>query len=66
MNVDGLDPSRLLGLAVLVAAVLAVVVVVAAVALVLMGKKPGQKSPQAYERTMGSQPGEWAKYYNKK
>ncbi|OGS41501.1 MAG: hypothetical protein A3K67_01465 [Euryarchaeota archaeon RBG_16_62_10] len=66
VNVDGLDPSRLLGLAVLVAAVLAVVVVVAAVALVLMGKKPGQKSPQAYERTMGSQPGEWAKYYNKK
>jgi tagatose-1,6-bisphosphate aldolase non-catalytic subunit AgaZ/GatZ len=47
----------------------AVVIVLAAViALVLMEKKPGQKNrvQQSYERTMSSQPGEWAKYYNKK
>jgi hypothetical protein len=42
------------------------VVIIAVVVLVMMEKKPGRKVQQNYERTMGSQPGEWAKYYNKK
>jgi hypothetical protein len=46
--------------------IVAVVVIVVAVVLVLGEKKPGQKGPQNYERSRGSQPGEWAKYYNKK
>jgi len=61
---DGL--SRLVVFVIGIAAVLAVVIVVAIIALVLMSKKPGQKRPQTYERTLSSQPGEWAKYYNKK
>jgi len=40
--------------------------VAAVLAVVLSGKKPGQKVQQNYERTNSSQPGEWAKYYNKK
>ena len=46
--------------------VVAVVVIVVAVVLSLTEKKPGQKAPQNYERSRGSQPGEWVKYYNKK
>jgi hypothetical protein len=57
-------PSGLL----LVGMVAVVIVLAAVIALVLMEKKPGQKNrvQQSYERTMSSQPGEWAKYYNKK
>jgi tagatose-1,6-bisphosphate aldolase non-catalytic subunit AgaZ/GatZ len=49
-----------------VGAIIAMVVAIVVVLLVLMEKKPGQKIQQSYERTMSSQPGEWAKYYNKK
>lgn len=42
------------------------IVIVAIVVLVMMEKKPGLKVQQNYERTVSSQPGEWAKYYNKK
>jgi ABC-type dipeptide/oligopeptide/nickel transport system permease component len=46
---------------------MAVIAVIIAIALTtLMGKKPGQKVQQSYERTYGSQPNEWTKYYNKK
>jgi hypothetical protein len=57
------------GISVLVlmaAAVIAIVVVVAVVAVLMSGKKPGQKVQQNYEKTISSQPGEWSKYYNKK
>ena len=46
--------------------VVAAVVIVIAVVLVLTERKPGQKAPQTYERALGSQPGEWTKYYNNK
>ncbi len=49
----------------LVGLIVAVVVIIVAAVLVLE-KKPGQKPPQNYERSRGSQPGEWAKYYDKK
>ena len=51
---------------VVVGLLVAGVVIVVAVVLVLTEKKPRQKAPQTYERSQGSQPGEWAKYYNKK
>ncbi len=50
----------------IIGAVITTIVIIAVVLLVLMEKKPGQKVQQNYERTMSSQPGEWAKYYNKK
>ena len=46
--------------------VIAVAAIVVAVVISLTEKKPGQKAPQNYERSRGSQPGEWAKYYDKK
>jgi len=49
-----------------VGAIIAMVVAIAIVAVIMMERKPGQKVQQSYERTMSSQPGEWAKYYNKK
>jgi hypothetical protein len=49
-----------------VGAIIAMVVAITIVAVIMMEKKPGQKARQSYERTMSSQPGEWAKYYNKK
>jgi hypothetical protein len=56
-------PGALFGIALIVAAV----VIIAVVLLVVMeGKKPKQRAPQTYERTLSSQPGEWAKYYQKK
>jgi hypothetical protein len=56
-------PTALFGIALLVVTV----VIVAVVLLVVMeGKKPKQRAPQTYERTLSSQPGEWAKYYQKK
>jgi hypothetical protein len=50
----------------LIGAAAAVIIIIAILALVTMEKKPGQKMQQNYERTKGSQPGEWAKYYYKK
>lgn len=49
-------------------ALLAVMVIVVVAVLIGMEKKPGQKQQQQqnYERTMSSQPGAWAKYYQKK
>jgi len=47
------------------AGVVAIAVIIAA-AVLLTGKKPGQKVQQSYEKNLSSQPGEWAKYYNKK
>jgi len=65
--VIGDGSSGLPGVLLLVAAMVAFIVVIVAVALVLTdNKKPGQKAQQNYERTVSSQPGEWAKYYNKK
>lgn len=60
-------PSFPVGL-LLIGAMAGVIVLVAVVLLVLMDKKPGQKRQvqQSYEKTYSSQPGEWAKYYNKK
>jgi len=56
-------PTALFGIALIVVTV----VIVAVVLLVVMeGKKPKQRAPQTYERTLSSQPGEWAKYYQKK
>lgn len=56
-------PTALFGIALIVVTV----VIVAVVLLVVMeGKKPKQRAPQTYERTISSQPGEWAKYYQKK
>jgi hypothetical protein len=49
----------------LVGAAAAVIVIIAILALVTMEKKPGQKMQQNYERTKGSQPGEWTKYFDK-
>jgi hypothetical protein len=49
----------------LVGLIVAVVVIIVA-AVIVLEKKPGQKPPQNYERSRGSQPGEWAKYYEKK
>ncbi|MBN1677857.1 MAG: hypothetical protein JW880_04890, partial [Candidatus Thermoplasmatota archaeon] len=51
---------------IMIAAGVAIVIVAAVVAVMLSGKKPGQKVQQSYERSTSSQPGEWAKYYNKK
>lgn len=59
--VDGLPVGLLI-----IGAVIMTIVIIAVVLLVLMEKKPGRKVQQNYERTMSSQPGEWAKYYNKK
>ena len=59
------DPTFPVGL-LLVGAIAVVIVLVAVILLVLMDKKPGQKVQQSYEKTYSSQPGEWAKYYNKK
>jgi len=50
----------------LVLAGVAAIVVIIAAAVLLTGKKPGQKVQQSYEKNLSSQPGEWAKYYNKK
>ena len=65
VDVDGEEPN-LVGLFALIGIGIAVVVVIAVLLVVTMGKKPGQKPQPVYERTMSSQPGEWAKYYNKK
>ncbi len=54
------------GVFLLIIAIVAAVVIIAVVALVLMEKKPGQKVQQSYEKTLTSEPGAWAKYYNKK
>lgn len=51
---------------IIIGAIVMTIVLIAVVVLVSMEKKPGQKVQQNYERTMSSQPGEWAKYYNKK
>ena len=56
-------PGALFGIALIVVTAVIVVVVLL---VVLEGKKPKQRSPQTYERTFSSQPGEWAKYYEKK
>jgi hypothetical protein len=56
-------PTALFGIALIVVTV----VIVTVVLLVVMGgKKPKQRAPQTYERTLSSQPGEWTKYYQKK
>lgn len=57
-------PIAILG----IMALIAVMVVIVVLAVVLMGKKPGQKTAQTYERatTLSSQPGAWQKYYEKK
>ena len=47
------------------AGVVAIIVIVAA-AVLLTGKKPGQKVQQSYEKNPSSRSDEWAKYYNKK
>ena len=45
----------------------AIAVIVTVVLLVALGeRKPKQKAPQTYERTLSSQPGAWAKYYQEK
>jgi len=60
---DNVFPVGLLA----VGLIIAVAVIAIAVVVSLTQKKPGQKAPQNYERSRGSsQPGEWAKYYNKK
>lgn len=50
----------------MIGAVIMTIVTIAVVLLGLMEKKPGRKFQQNYERAMNSQPGEWAKYYEKK
>ena len=50
----------------IIGALVMTIVIIAVVVIVMMEKKPGQKTQQNYEKTMSSQPGEWAKYYNKK
>jgi len=42
------------------------VAAIIAVAVIKVEKKPGQKALQSYERTIRSQSGERAKYYNRK
>jgi len=66
IDVGGKTTVFPVGFVLVIGLVVAVVVIVVAVVLVLGEKKPGQKGPQNYERSRGSQPGEWAKYYNKK
>jgi len=41
------------------------VVVIAVLAFVMMDRKPGQKTPQNYERSMNTQQVDWSKYYKK-
>ncbi len=48
----------------IIAAIAVIVTVVLLVAL--EERKPKQKAPQTYERTLSSQPGAWAKYYQEK
>lgn len=55
-------PTALLGIAAVIAII---VIVVIAVALTGRGK-PKQGVKNGYEKSRGSQPGEWEKYYNKK
>ncbi|MEW5748315.1 MAG: hypothetical protein AB1793_05980 [Candidatus Thermoplasmatota archaeon] len=50
----------------LVGAVVIVLIVVAIAAVSSSGKKPGRGDRGSYERSKGSQPGDWSKYYNKK
>lgn len=50
----------------LVGAVVVVLIVVTVATLTHSGKKPGKGDRASYERTKGSQPGEWSKYYEKK
>ena len=59
------SPTFRVGL-LIIGAVVMTIVIIAIVVLVSIEKKPGQKVQQNYEKTMSSQPGEWAKYYNKK
>ena len=47
-------------------AIIAIVAVIIAVVLGLESKKPGKGAQNSYERTKSSQPGAWAKYYEKK
>jgi len=56
-------PTALFGIALIVVTVVIVTVVLL---VVMEGKKPKQRAPQTYERTLSSQPGEWAKYYQEK
>jgi len=65
IDVDGGTIGKFLVLMIGFAAVLAVIAIIGIV-VVAMGKKPAKKTPQTYERTFSSQPGEWAKYYDKK
>jgi len=43
-----------------------IVIIVAAVVMAIGGKKPGKGTQHSYEKSKSSQPGDWAKYYNKK
>jgi hypothetical protein len=65
VDVGGTNPRAPVFLFV-VGAIIAMVVAITIVAVIMMEKKPGQKAQQSYERKMSSQPGEWAKYYDKK
>jgi len=65
VDVEDSDPG-LGGLVLMIGIGAALIIVIAVVLVVAMGKKPGQKPQPVYEKTMSSQPGEWAKYYNKK
>jgi hypothetical protein len=56
-------PTALFGIALIVVTVVVITVVLL---VVMEGKKPKQRAPQTYERTLSSQPGEWAKYYQEK
>jgi len=62
----GDEDSPLPGTMLLLAAAIIVVVVVAVAAASLGGKKPGVGAKNSYEKTQSSQPGAWAKYYQKK
>jgi hypothetical protein len=50
----------------LAAAAIIVVVVIAIAAVASGGNKPGKGAQESYEKGKSSQPGDWAKYYNKK
>ena len=64
--VDVEDTGSGIGILLMIGIGVAVVAIIAVVLVVAMGKKPGRKPQPTYERTLSSQPGEWAKYYNKK
>lgn len=66
LDVSVSDGGQKLPGVVLLLAIASAVVIVVAVALMLTQRKPGQKIQQSYEKGLSSEPGAWAKYYNKK